>query len=74
MNINDAVGNWALRVAAENGRAGVVRELIRAGANVRAFDGWALRVAAENGHANVVRELIRAGAEPTPEAMQLLAA
>ena len=49
--------------ASGNGHIEVVRELIRAGANVHARDDYALRYASKYGHIEVVRELLRAGAD-----------
>ena len=61
-------GITALHWASDKGRLDVVRELLKAGANVNAVDedDWtALHLASNNGHLDVVRELLRAGADPT---------
>ena len=62
-----ASGATALHIAAQNGHAGAVRQLIKAGAKIdkaRADNGSTpLCIAACNGHATVVRQLIEVGAD-----------
>ena len=41
----------------------VIRELLKAGADIHAREDWALRMAAHNGHLEVVQELLKAGAD-----------
>jgi len=53
--------------AAAKGQVEVVRELLKAGADVLAqsnLDGTALRWAAKHGHEETVRVLLNAGADP----------
>ncbi|KAJ2662004.1 hypothetical protein IWW48_002063 [Coemansia sp. RSA 1200] len=52
----------ALRIAAGRGQIGVVRMLVRAGANVHVLGDEPLALAAGNGHTPAVRELLRCGA------------
>ena len=52
----------ALRWASTSGHAAVVELLLKAGANVHAWDDESLRWASENGHATVVELLLKSGA------------
>ena len=59
-------GAFPLLLAAQEGHAGVVADLIEAGANVDAVDSksgaFPLLLAAQNGHAGIVAALVKAGA------------
>lgn len=54
----------ALKYAAWDGRARVMRVLLDAGADVRSVGGQPLYVAVWAGHAHIVRMLLDAGADP----------
>lgn len=58
-----AMGDNALRMAAENGYLDIVKFLIEKGANVNARAGYPLSRAAGNGHLDVAKLLIDHGAD-----------
>ena len=59
--------NYAIKVAAKEGYAEIVKQLIDAGADLTANDNYAIKHAAENGHTEVVKLLIDAGADVTAD-------
>ncbi|KAJ2647575.1 hypothetical protein GGH99_007949, partial [Coemansia sp. RSA 1285] len=62
----------ALRIAAGRGQTGVVRILVRAGANVHVLGDEPLALAAGNGHTPAVRELLRSGAHAHADSSRAL--
>ena len=63
VNIRNSLGETALMLAALNGRAPVVKQLLARGAQVN-HEGWTpLMYAATGGHAEVSRLLIVGGAD-----------
>ena len=57
--------NYAIKVAAKEGYAEIVKQLIDAGADLTADGNYAIRHAAESGHTEVVKLLIEEGADVT---------
>ena len=61
INIEDKMVNTPLHVAAENGNASIVKELIKKGADIKRLnkDGKnALQIAIVEGHQNVIKEIL----------------
>jgi len=54
---------WALRIAAKEGKLDAVIVLVEAKTNIHSKDEYALRWAAENNHTKIVRYLVKKGAD-----------
>jgi len=65
--------NWALFLAAYDGKTEIVKALLDAGADVHAGDEHALEIAVLHGHTETAMALLEAGANPRDESSPVAA-